>query len=132
MKKVIILLIAFFAISACSTLTSSQNNASVKTPQGTRYLDVKIMQTLDKNSALAHVKDKYGSYYGDLVKIITEKDMYYDDLVVQGYFVLVSTYTYITKSEIQKTVPVYIKLNEYREIEKSGRDIKTVVACLNL
>lgn len=97
------------AISACSTLTSSQNNASVKTPQGTRYLDVKIMQTLDKNSALAYVKDKYGSYFGDLVKIITEKDMYYDDLVVQGYFVLVSTYTYIAKSEIQKTVPVYIK-----------------------
>lgn len=131
MKRLLFIILTCLLLPSCSVLSTSSTGFQAKNPSGTRYIDVKIMQTLSKHSALAHVKDKYGSYYGDIIKIITEKDMYYDDLIVQGYFVLVSTYSYTTNAGYQKTVPVYIKLSEYREIVGANRDIAKVVDYLN-
>ena len=131
MKRLLLIILSCLVLSSCSVLSTSSTGFQVKYPSGTRYLDVKILQTLSKHSALAYLKGQYGNYYGDLIKIVTEKDMYYDDLIVQGYFVLVSTYSYTTNAGYQKTVPVYIKLSEYREIVSANRDIAKVVDYLN-
>ena len=70
------------------------------------YLTVEIFQTLDKKSALARDSD------WKVVKIQTQKDIYYDGKKISDYFVLVDTYRYTTNSGIDKTVPVYIRQSE--------------------
>lgn len=124
MKRIVFLLIAIISLSSCSVLKPT--NDGVKSV----FLNVKIFQTLDKCSALAHTKTSYG-YAGDCVKIVTTEDMYYDDLVVADSFVLVGTYSYVTTKDVRKTVPVYLKLKEYRKMVAEGRDINSVVRIIN-
>lgn len=110
--------------SGCSVLQSSSPAQKGQTVS----LEMKVVQTLSPHSALARTKgDGTYSYIGDMVKVVSETSLMYDNFVFKGRFVLVDTYTYTTTAETEKTVPVYIS----RSILDSGRDISAVVSLLN-
>ncbi|MGM9754004.1 MAG: hypothetical protein ACI3ZK_08165 [Candidatus Cryptobacteroides sp.] len=46
--------------------------------------------------------------------IVTNTNILYDGQVVEGTWVLVDTYTYETKNNNIKTVPVLMPLSEYK------------------
>ena len=78
----------------------------------------KIFQTLDDKHALASgvSNEEYGWYMGITVMIIgNENDHFYDDQIIKKTsgkkFYQVGTYTYQTKSEDFKTVPIVALLN---------------------
>lgn len=73
-------------------------------------LSVEIIQTLSKNEALARTSD------WDVVKLETTEDVYYDGKKISGRFVMVGTYTYTTRNDMDKTVPVYLKESEYKKV----------------
>ena len=108
MKHIIILLSLLVSLlfTSCAAMKSGQGIE-------TTYLSVEIFQTLNKNAALAHTRD------WKVVKIESLEDTYYDGKAISGTFVLVDTYTYETKNETTKTVPVYIRLDEYRRLQKA-------------
>lgn len=127
MKKIFFLLFSFLMLlsttSCLSLLSAAENNyeeskSDISTYRfnqyESKYLELKIFQTLNESEALATTKK------GDVVKIITKEDLYYDGNVIKGKFVLIDTYTYQTVVKAgdtdeykQKTVPVFIKASEY-------------------
>ncbi len=120
--------LALAAFAGCSALQPSSQAQKCRIVS----LDIKVKQTLGPHSALALTKGSGIYYYiGDMVKVVSETDLMYDDLVIKGRFVLVDTYTYTTADESVKTVPVYISHSEYKKILDSGRDINAVVSLLN-
>ena len=131
MKKTILAVLIALAtsvLSGCSVLQSTSQPQKGKTV----VLDMKVIQTLSQHSALALTKvSGYSVYLGDVVKVISETGIMYDDLVLKGRFVLVGTYTYETKKETIKTVPVYMSSSEYKNIVNSRRNIEAVVSLLN-
>ena len=50
----------------------------------------------------------------NVYKIVTETNILYDGQIIGGRWVLVDTYTYETKDERIKTVPVLMPLSEYK------------------
>lgn len=106
MKRFFHLIIAI----ACVCLLGSCG-ALTKSPQA-EILKLKVFQTLSKTEALAWTSDY------DVVKVIILDDFVYDGKEYSGVFVLVDTYTYTTREDIQKTVPVYIKRSDYRKLYK--------------
>lgn len=107
MKNRILLILSIALISLCSCAALREQAAIRKQ---TKYLDVKIFQTLSKYEALAAPR-----LSADVVKITTQEDLYYDGKEIKGYFILIDTYTYEANSGITKTVPVYISLDEYKK-----------------
>ena len=97
-------------LSSCSIFTqTSLSNASI----GDKcYLNTTIFQAVNSHEALATTSREPNSI---VVKLITSEDTYYDGKRVSGTFVMVDTYTYENKQEIIKTVPVFIKVSEYKE-----------------
>lgn len=101
MRKTSFLFILCFILLSCSTYNYNQNtNSSLKT------LSLRIFQTLNEHEALAFTR----SY--DVVKIIANSDIYFDDKKLYGDFKLVDTYNYITTKGVKKTVPVYKCIGE--------------------
>jgi len=94
MKRILIIFLLL-----CITLPTLARNDR-------KHLDVRIFQTLDEQSALASSENL------DVVKIITGGEVYYDGKHVSGRFQFMETYTYITKENVSKTVPVYQKVDE--------------------
>lgn len=101
MRKTYFLLVFSFILSSCSTYNANTNTGSSLT-----HLYLRIFQTLNEHEALAFTR----SY--DVVKIITDSDIYFDDKKVYGDFKLVDTYNYTTTKGIKKTVPVYKCMGE--------------------
>ena len=113
MKKKLLLLLSIstlLLISSCSILSRvSLTNASI----GDKcYLNATIFQAVNSHEALATTGRELNSI---VVKLITSEDTYYDGKKVSGTFIMVDTYTYENKQEITKTVPVFIKVSEYKE-----------------
>lgn len=100
MKKRIILAI----LAVCALLTSC---AIFKYEHS--YKKLKVFQTLSNYEALALDSDY------NVVKLVTFKDMIYDGKVFTGEYVLTGTYTYETKENGVKTVPVYMLWSEYKK-----------------
>ena len=75
-------------------------------------MNAKIFQAVNSHEALATTSRELNSI---VVKLITSEDTYYDGKRVSGTFIMVDTYTYENKQEIIKTVPVFIKVSEYKE-----------------
>ena len=98
MKRLIsyaLILILALLMSSCSILKNNINSEQT-------YLSVEIFQTLSRTEALAHTT----GWDFKVVKVVTSEDTYYDGKSLSGTFVLVDTYTYETKDERIKTVPV--------------------------
>lgn len=76
-----------------------------------KKLSVKIFQTLDEHEALAFTGNN------QVVKLETSSEVYYDGKKVTGKFCLSGIYQYITTDTLQKTVPVYIRAEEYTQYE---------------
>lgn len=94
------------------------SSCSVLKEQGSkRYLNVKVLQTLSKTEALVVPNSQYDT---NVYKVITSNEMLYDGKVIRGWYVLIDTYTYVTVKDLQKTVPVYISLNDYRLLKGSN------------
>ncbi len=94
------------------------SSCSVLKEQGSkRYLNVKVLQTLSKTEALVVPNSQYNT---NVYKVITSNEMLYDGIVIRGWYVLIDTYTYVTVKDLQKTVPVYISLNDYRLLKGSN------------
>ena len=112
MKKTLLLLSVsiLLLLSSCSIFTrTSLTNASI----GDKcYLKATIFQAVNSHEALATTSRELNSI---VVKLITSEDTYYDGKIVSGTFIMVDTYTYESKQEIVKTVPVFIKVSEYKE-----------------
>ena len=97
-------------VSSCSIFTrASLSNATI----GDKcYLNATIFQAVNSHEALATTSRELNSI---VVKLITSEDTYYDGKRVSGTFIMVDTYTYESKQETIKTVPVFIKVSEYKE-----------------
>lgn len=74
------------------------------------YISVEIFQTLSKTEALAWTNDY------NVVKLETFSEVYYDGKTITGTFCLSGTYRYTTKKGNEKTVPVYIRASEYKQL----------------
>lgn len=74
----------------------------------TKFIHVEIIQTLSKYEALAWDSDY------NVVKIETAEDIYYDGKKISGIFYLTGVYEYTNKKGTEKTVPVYVKEDEYK------------------
>lgn len=119
--------LAILSVSSCSASRTAQSSGIQ-----TVNLDMKVFQTLTKHSALARTRgDGHYIYIGDVVKIISESSIMYDDLIFKGKFVLVDTYTYTTTNDKVKTVPVYMPYPEYKVLVNSGRPVSYVIEGLN-
>ena len=113
MKKKLFLLLSISTIllvSSCSLFSIvSLSHASI----GDKcYLNATIFQAVNSHEALATTGRELNSI---VVKLITSEDTYYDGKKVSGTYIMVDTYTYENKQEIIKTVPVFIKVSEYKE-----------------
>jgi hypothetical protein len=111
MKKALLLLSVsiLLILSSCSLFTrASLSNASI----GDKcYLNATIFQAVNSHEALATTSHELNSI---VVKLITSEDTYYDGKKVSGTFIMVDTYTYENKQNTIKTVPVFIKVSEYK------------------
>ena len=113
MKKALLLFSALtllLFVSSCSVFNrASLSHASI----GDKcYLNATIFQAVNSHEALATTSRELNSI---VVKLITSEDTYYDGKKVSGTYFMVDTYTYENKQEIIKTVPVFIKVSEYKE-----------------
>lgn len=110
MKKVLLLLsIAILCtLSSCSLLNrTTLSNATI----GDKcHLNVTIFQAINSHEALAKGLENNSI----VVKLITSEDTFYDGKKISGTYVMVDTYTYENKLETIKTVPVFIKVSEYK------------------
>ena len=106
-RKIIVILLALtvFCAQSCSTM---RNNQKV----GQTFLNLKVFQTLSEHEALAFT-ERY-----DVVKFISDSEIIYDGKKINGYYVLMGTYSYETKDGVVKTVPVYMLRSEYRKQNK--------------
>lgn len=75
-------------------------------------LTLEVFQTLSRNEALCIQE---GSFSIDVCKIVTETSILYDGQIISGTWVLVDTYTYKTKNNNIKTVPVLMPLSDFRK-----------------
>ena len=111
LKNLIMLLAVSLLLSSCGIF--SIGAASGKQLGDKCDLKLEVFQTLSRNEALCMEKSLYSS--NDVYKIITESNLLYDGQVISGRWVLVDTYTYETKDNRIKTVPVLMPLSEYKE-----------------
>ena len=111
MKKTLLFALMLLLVSSCSALKDF-------TSQNRKPLDVEIIQTLSINEALA-IDNQF-----HIFKLESFEETYYDGKRVNGNFYRIGTYTYETKDNIQKTVPVYMRLSEYRKLKKNNQIIK--------
>lgn len=110
MKKITLpfsFLAFMLALSSCSLFT--RTSLSRATIGDKCYLDVKIFQAMNSHEALASGIESNSI----VVKLITAEDTFYDGKRISGSYIMVDTYTYENKLETIKTVPVFIKVNEY-------------------
>ncbi|MBO7617254.1 MAG: hypothetical protein J6T22_08620 [Bacteroidales bacterium] len=111
MKKALLLLSLsiLLLVSSCSIFT--RTSLSHATIGDNCYLNATIFQAVNSHEALATTSREPNSI---VVKLITSEDIYYDGKKVSGTYVMVDTYSYENKQEITKTVPVFIKVSEYK------------------
>ena len=110
MKKALLLSIAVLlcTLSSCSLFRTSLSHAAI----GDKcYLNATIFQAVNSHEALATTSQERNSI---VVKLITSEDTFYDGKRVSGTYIMVDTYTYESKQETIKTVPVFIKVSEYK------------------
>lgn len=108
----IILTFAFFFLVALGNANGSSNDNIVMLDEPQQEIKAKsfeVMQVLPDGSALATVED-YPNL-GTVVMFLAEKGIsYYDDQKIEvpaGKHVMqVGTYKYMTRSEMEKTVPI--------------------------
>lgn len=120
MKRILVILVVIsvfclFSCDATQYTTDEAKTVEEKLEDGVEvtHLSVKIFQTfVMENAALARDED------WAVVKLVSDEEMYYDDKKVEGDFVLIDTYTYETKDERLKTVPVYMRYSEYKKKQK--------------
>lgn len=103
MKK-FILLILVCMLSSCAITRSNMHTKF--------FFKVTVFQVLDSNEALAWDDNL------NVIKIVTNDEIYYDGLHISGRFVLVDTYAYETRTHQIKVVPVYVRLSEYNKYSK--------------
>ena len=129
MKKVLVLILGMLCLFSCGNDNSGNGKTVVKknsykketvdwgkqfkiansldTTQTTN-IDVKVLQTIGETECLAITcsNKQYGWYNGDIVYYISN-DLLYDDKIIKDKVYFIGTYTYTTRNEMQKTVPVY-------------------------
>ena len=119
LKPLIMLLAVSLMLSSCGVVTNTSsisNPNTIGTKLGDRCnLKLKVFQTLSRSEALC---TQEGSYSLDVYNIVTNTNILFDGQVVGGTWVLVDTYTYETKDNNIKTVPVLMPLSEYKDAQK--------------
>ncbi|GEM_PF-5181424 len=110
MSKIITFVVVLACLCSCSVQTRMYSKYS-NVPK--EYLSLKVLQTLDENSALCTDANF------NVVKVIIKDKLLYDGLPIYGTFVLVDTYRYITVKNVAKTVPVYMPFEDYVELMES-------------
>lgn len=115
MKKTVLLFLALipllFVSSCYSTTSLSEPRPSVtplaKAEIGSYFLLCgEIIQAFNNKEALGRDGDI-------IVKLVTNKETFYDGKEFSDYYYMIDTYTYTTKQDVIKTVPVFIKASEY-------------------
>lgn len=97
--SILVLLITSLCITSCGLLSNNINSRQT-------YLSVEIFQTLGSGAGLAMTP----SY--DVIKVVSNNEVYYDGKKLSGTYVLIDTYRYETKDGRIKTVPVYKRKTE--------------------
>ena len=113
MKKKLLLLLSIMIllfVSSCAVFTRTPlYNAKIGDQC---YLNVTIIQAFNGHEALATTGYDINSI---VVKLTTNEDTFFDGKKVHGDYIMVDTYTYESKQEVIKTVPVFIKVSEYNK-----------------
>lgn len=107
MKKIMLILavmLTAICVTSCGMLTNNINANET-------YLSVKIIQTLGDGEALA-MTNKGWEY--NVVKVVSNSEVYYDGKTLTGNYVLVGTYRYETVKNTIKTVPVFQRKSEIK------------------
>lgn len=96
-KTLIILLASVALLISCG----------VAVPKET-YLTAKVFQTLSENEGLAL------NEHNEVIKIVTYQQSVHDGLTFKGYCIVTGHVRQEIKENRVKTIPVYMKVNEYR------------------
>ena len=124
MKRIILLstIILMFLTTSCSLLEITKPKTIRDATVGNIcWIDGNIFNTINENEALItlYTEEKINVARGFkdpfIIKIITNEEIYYDGKQITGYFIMTDTYSYITRDSIPRTVPVYIRNDEYRK-----------------
>lgn len=100
--SILAMIILTLCFTSCGIMLNNINRERTR-------LNVEIFQTLSSTAALAQTTDDY-----KVVMIQTDNERYYDGKTISGWFKLVDTYTYESKGNVIKTVPVYRRISELR------------------
>lgn len=100
MKKIASIILAILCLTSCGV-------AKINPELEQKYISGEVFQTLSKFEALV-MTNKY-----DVVKIMTTKETLYDGKKLYGWYVMIDTYQYTTTRGVTKTVPVYVKRQEF-------------------
>lgn len=96
-----------FAISSCLLLTSCFSIGTVSSDNyemnQKRFIEAEVFQTLSDHQVLA-----YDENY-TVISIIDNNDEFYDGKKIRGYFTMFDTYSYYTKDDFRKTVPLLVR-----------------------
>lgn len=92
-------------------------SCGVAVPKET-YLTAKVFQTLSENEGLALDNE------GKLIKIVTYQQSVHDGLTFKGYCIVTGYVRQEIKGNRVKTIPVYMKVNEYRTHAKPNTQDK--------
>ena len=116
MKLRLLLYIALICTCTCSCKTTSY----------TRTLrNITIFQTLENgrygSSGLAKDKDWNVFYVISVRTHIYDNEMYYDGKNISGYYYIVGTYAYETKSGAIKTVRALVRRENYNSMDPQER-----------
>lgn len=118
-KKAILFIFILLSLNSCSSLAlyaykeSLSRKDNINSQKTTLHL--KVFQTINSELALALTNNFDTLEPSDCVAIYSRDIVLYDGRGIQGKFVLVDTYTYNSKTSIQKTVPVFMPWKEYRK-----------------
>lgn len=103
------------SIQSCLAIALYEKSKSNIT-KSSGYLELEIFQVISDYEALAKTET------GDIVKVETTVEPYYDSKKLSDNFIRIGTYSYSTLMGIQKTVPVFVKMKEYIKVKNEQSD----------
>lgn len=117
-----VFLVVLFSATSCfgSYLTGSQAKAAGYSPSSSAYfgnsrayISGHVFQTLSRNECLVSTNNY------NVLKIESYSDVFFDEKPINGVYIFVGTYSYVTKDDRNKVVPIYVLEKEFKNSPNS-------------
>lgn len=124
MKRFLVFILSISLFISCG-VTNVLNN---------KYYTLEVFQTLanESNFSQCLAKDSNWTVYCIVSAPyagLTKPKLFYDDLTIRSSFRIVGTYTYKTKNDIYKTVPVLFYEDECKMMDETALSYRISLFC---